>query len=475
MGLQLVTVTVDIYNFPVLDQIHRSDVSQLTIGDLHGNAIKLLYFLLKQGVVNNITEKDYIELVGIYRKDIFSIEKKDLALFNKIIDKLKCKKIGVLRLLGDEFAGDRGSNDYFTLKILEKLHEQSVQVEILLSNHGIEFIEGYEKKKFLPSEIPYRAPYFQSVSMLNLEILIQKGFVSRKEVISIYNKAYKPSLRVISYSLTEGVNPGITLYSHAPIGLDTIKNFARKFKIIFKSKTAPQLAATIEKINAKFQTFVISNTIHKLFKWNRNGDPFECLTWNREYENLNRPAEITGFSLCFVHGHDSNEHSENNIFNLDNFLGKGEQENKGEYTILFSHEVPLSELLHKLNSRKSIVWKDLDRKELNFCTRKPNPFTLFANKQPLPILLQTKALTFDRRNALSNKVIKRPGFDYTAADSVFISIFFGFLIWQWINLLGKFIRHLENRVSNLLSESSDTNKAIVVDTDTHTAFRQAKP
>ncbi len=136
MSLQLLKIHVDIYNFPVVDQVHRSDTStQLTIGDLHGNAIKLLYFLLKQGVVNNITEKDYIELVSIYR-----------------------------------------------------------------------------------------------------------------------------------------------------------------------------------------------------------------------YENLNRPGEIS-----FVHGHDSNERSENNIFNLDNFLGKGEQENKDEYAILFSHEVVLSELLHKLNHQKNIV------------------------------------------------------------------------------------------------------------------------
>jgi len=39
--------------------------------------------------------------------------------------------------------------------------------------------------------------------------------------------------------------------------------------------------------------------------------------------------------LYFVHGHDSTDLTQGNIFDLDNFLGKGPGLNQGEYTALY--------------------------------------------------------------------------------------------------------------------------------------------
>lgn len=438
MNSILIRENVDIYIFPRINKIHRNNAfTQLTIGDLHANAIKLLFFLLKQGVITHITEKDYINLVNIYRKNVYDLKKRDLVLFDKIIGKIKCNKIGKLRLLGDESA-DRGSNDYFIFKILEALHKQAVPVEILLSNHGIEFIEGYETRRYMPSRIPSRPPYFQSISMVNLEILIQKGLIVREEILNIYTKVYKTSLKAMSYGLTEDIKSEITLYSHAPIGLGTVKNLANLFKISFKSRTARQLAETIDKINSKFQESVMANTVHKLFKWGMHDDPFLCLTWNRDYDFLERPLKKEDFALNYVHGHDSNEPSQGNIVNLDNDLGKGEQANKDEYTALYSHEIQLADLTELIPSPKINYLNKV--KEIGYC-RKP-PFLLFTNKASI-------ANRDERAVEARDALLKREYFNDSIASSLLIGLFLGVLLWRCIALLGKLLKNLENRGEDL--------------------------
>lgn len=84
-------------------------------------------------------------MVKIYQTPLENIDKECLIQFNTILDRIVFEKGRMIRLLGDELA-DRGANDYFTLKLLEKLQLNKVPVEILLSNHSVEFIESYEKK-----------------------------------------------------------------------------------------------------------------------------------------------------------------------------------------------------------------------------------------------------------------------------------------------------------------------------------------
>ena len=47
--MPLIVSDADLYKEPGSDHNHPCDPSnQLTIGDLHGNALKLIYFLLRQ-------------------------------------------------------------------------------------------------------------------------------------------------------------------------------------------------------------------------------------------------------------------------------------------------------------------------------------------------------------------------------------------------------------------------------------------
>lgn len=76
---------VDLFKYPEnISTLKEGD--ELTIGDLHGNSIKFLFFLIKQGVLTlNHGEQDYNELVHIYNdtkktEDEISINLKTLQL-----------------------------------------------------------------------------------------------------------------------------------------------------------------------------------------------------------------------------------------------------------------------------------------------------------------------------------------------------------------------------------------------------------
>lgn len=342
MPHELILETVDIFKRPVLDMTHQAQAgTQITIGDLHGNAMKLMFMLVKHGILENINDDQYNRLVEIYKTPILKLTKALLDEFNDILSTITFNNHSLVRLIGDELA-DRGNNDYFTLKILEKLHQHHVPVEILVSNHGIEFIEASEKQD------NFHAPMLQSnhaQSMENLQILVEKSMVTRAEILEITNECYKPTLKAISYSFSEDQNE-ITIYSHAGIGLNTIQNLAKKLKVKYQDSNAIELAQTIDKINAKFQKHVQEKTLNRLYTreqiaaaywgYTEANAPLVFLMWNRSYESIDRPDDYQGYKINFAHGHDDRDETKENIYNLDNHLGKMQNMNEGFYSVLYS-------------------------------------------------------------------------------------------------------------------------------------------
>lgn len=185
MSLTKIEENVDIYQLPEVGNNHKAiNGSAITIGDLHGNAMKLLFMLFKHGVATNLINDDYQELVAIYNTPVEDLNKDKIDKFNLLLDKIQFNNAGKIRLIGDELA-DRGCNDYFTLRVIQKLNENKVPVEIILSNHSIEFIEAYEKQD------DFHAPmlrYGHADSMERLQALIDKKVISRNEVLDIANK-----------------------------------------------------------------------------------------------------------------------------------------------------------------------------------------------------------------------------------------------------------------------------------------------
>ena len=131
--------------------------------------------------------------------------------------------------------------------------------------------------------------------------------------------------------------------------MNTIQSLAQKLKVEYKDATASELAQTIDSINVQFQKHVQSNTVNTLYTRAKmyegyigycdlSDAPLEFIMWNRLYHHIDRPAAYSGYNVNFVHGHDSEDQTQDNIYNLDNALGKMEYRNQGAYTVLYSRE-----------------------------------------------------------------------------------------------------------------------------------------
>lgn len=354
---------VDIYQKPTINKIQYQQVS---IGDLHGNAMKFIFFLIKEGIFD-LHQKDYLALASIYQQDFNLLDDEEvkgyLHQFNHLVDKLVLKRKALVRLIGDELA-DRGQNDYFILKILQKLKQQDVPVDILMSNHSIEYIEATERLEERSGKFDTTIldkPFFQghASSLHNLENLRQRGLISTKEVLEITSTSYKPNIKAVSYSLSEDQQE-ITLYSHAGIDIHVIALLAEKFNVDFKDDTAVQLAQTIDQINLHISTHIDKGNLHSLYTAEMQEAGYrgfvplskesvlEYIMWNRHYHDLKRAPVHKGYNVNYVHGHDSGESCHENIYNLDSPLGKTVNRgfNKGSYLALGSND---HDLIHDLN------------------------------------------------------------------------------------------------------------------------------
>jgi hypothetical protein len=348
MTNQIITEEVNIDVRPDAMEMADIAVTNVTIGDLHSNAIKLLFFLVRQGIVE-ISVEDYARLVKIYKTPPFLLTIELLDEFKLLIQGMNVLNRDILvRLIGDELA-DRGANDYYVLEILNKLMGEKVGVEILLSNHGAEFVESYERfaEKKNQFKVPHIGGFGSSLKALNN--LVQWGFLDSQYIFNLIERCYKPTLQLLGYSLDSNTN-GITLYSHAGIGLESIHRLAQKFDVPYNDGTSAEIAATIEAINKAFQISVQENKVHTLYTdrniYNgftgmmalREDNALEFIVWNRNYSQLERPANHNGYSINFVHGHDSGEPSRDNLVNLDDILGKAPHPHIGIYTVLVSDE-----------------------------------------------------------------------------------------------------------------------------------------
>lgn len=378
----------------------HADTTDLSIGDLHSNPIKLLFFLVHNGICS-LSAEHYARLVVIYKTPDLTHEL--LAEFNALVAGMAIINHSTLiRLIGDELA-DRGNNDYFMLKILQKLVQGGAKIEVLLSNHGAEFIEAYERyhERGCVFQITRLDPLRHAPSLMSLAHLIDQQLVSPNEVLDIVERVYKPSLKVISYSLAP-LGDGITIYSHAGIGLQSIRALAQLFDVEYNEATSLELATTIELINRQFSHVVLHNNVHALYSSAemRQGyqgtiqfsmdNALEFIMWNRAYNSLERPETIHGYPIDFVHGHDK-ERSHNHIYGLDSNIGKSPYQHTDEYICLASDEIQrpcysseekLSQLLIMLSIK------------IHHPTASDQPKTLEAAFHLLRTLLVTKEMYY---------------------------------------------------------------------------------
>ncbi len=352
---------------------------QLTLGDLHGNTMKLIYFLIREGVMKLSEPGDYEELYGIYQKSgliinlnksktIVGVDILGIRQFDKIIkNAVFSQRTTLIRLIGDELA-DRGHNDFFTFLVLDRMQKEKVNFEIILSNHGLEFIRFYEtilsKRKNVKEFNFNLSSENHGRSLQNLiHVLSFEPEIYLKKTMDIIATAYLPHLKLISYSNNR--QGQISFYSHAPVGLEAIVALASSETMGFEGPpdwivSRHGLIESINKINEKFMSIRSSGLISSVInletlnqvraeKVTPNDSvsgadsasfaPMTYIAWNRDYTLVVRPPQLLdGTEMKYVHGHDSTKEYENYFINLDNTLGKGDHfyDYKGEYTYYHS-------------------------------------------------------------------------------------------------------------------------------------------
>ena len=330
----IVQKMVNIYEKPSRETQLLVGTTQITIGDMHANAMKFIYFLVRNGIAD-ISQDDYKVLAQIYGKGTENLTATDLEIFNTIINELHINThdIKEILLIGDEL-GDRGENDWFILKIIDKLRQEypALKTNILFSNHGLEYIVACEKMGR-----PLAATYAvgaQSQSLSNLQKLIDKRLISRDEVEQINVRSYYPSLKLVSYAV-EGDK--ITIFTHAPSDIRQLAKLAQKLNVSFDDTTIDKLATSIDRLNVAFSKHVHNKTIATLVPPPEglsdqmvNQFPLMSISWNRDITSrfLDRSVKYKGYQVHYVHGHDSTLTPDHNVTNLDNTLGKGSKNSR---------------------------------------------------------------------------------------------------------------------------------------------------
>jgi hypothetical protein len=175
----------------------------------------------------------------------------------------------------------------------------------------------------------------QKCSLFGLKLLLDDGLVSRDDITSLVNKAWKPALKILDYTLNEY---GICLFTHAPVKFDIIQKIASHLGVIYNDASKETLGITINNINAKFRQILNANTAHTWLDTNHidrvdqmtdteiSKAPLVYMLWNRWNASLDtadaRPAFINNYQVSYVHGHDPYQSPFAQIINLDTPCGK---------------------------------------------------------------------------------------------------------------------------------------------------------
>jgi hypothetical protein len=336
---------IDIYTYPLHKHPSTPTVDDvLTLGDLHGNAVKLLYFLIYMNVVD-MDDDQYGLFVYLYNLPVHDLGRGHIVAFNTCINDIRIINPTAIRLIGDVLA-DRGSNDYFTLKLLDLLCNKHISIEILLSNHDIEFICAYDSSA--PKNIPIPpffmmpdkqlkriengkpimedcTPYVRSLANFDLLLNSPNNLITHDELVALStstNCHYRKLLTLIAYHVDSETNT-LSIFTHAPNELSLIRKLADFFHLTYKDNTLFDLTNTIDNINRCFKKYADANTIIELF--GIESHPLYLLIGNREYDEDNMVFEQNGYRLKYCHGHHGQGRTpaalRAHVTNLDNYLG----------------------------------------------------------------------------------------------------------------------------------------------------------
>lgn len=389
----------NLYEYPKKHALEKLTPDRvLTVGDMHGNALKLIYILIRHQVLD-IDESQYKELIRIYdtpvpqraekksnidpefdlRLKMYANNMKQFAkIINDAFNKVDTKKVGRLRFLGD-LISERGRNDYFTFKMIEWFFIKNI-ARILWSNHDYDaLIHIYNlsnpDKKINPWFLEEHSHFKQS--LLNLIELIELKVVRLDWINHVIQNCYKPLLQLISYAREEGYHgkKHLTIYTHAPTKFTHSLQRAITHFMIKQNISEPSLSNIIHAIDAINRKLVESKELTNP-QFRPAIEPFindrlaALVSENSDELKTMFPSIISDYFTTFIAGHDfplknyktidssivsTNDEFEEkirfrddleNTCSLDNFFGKNlEHSKKGVYFSRLSNEPPSLQLM----------------------------------------------------------------------------------------------------------------------------------
>lgn len=308
----------NISEHPLVEPGHHP--AEITLGDMHGNVLRLIYSLIAEGAITLETPEDYESLFAIYMDPMWDepVEKWSdhveylLAEFQRITSKIKVNPpFSFLRLIGDEVS-DRGTSDLLTLSFLDTLEEKmkrsdpQAKIQALLSNHSADFIHCQRPKEYGPyapkvkDEGNARRSYYNYVKAIEYFKNKDSNFIKDKVIKPYINHLNRIDL--FSYKIDEANNT-FYLFTHAPVGRETIIGLAKLYEVPFQDKTMQQLGATMDAINKKFRERPFDFIEHPMI---------QRLIWRRGYEDdepefdlPDVPDETCSYGFVGIHGHES--------------------------------------------------------------------------------------------------------------------------------------------------------------------------
>ena len=281
-----------------------------TIGDLHGNTMKLLWDLIYSGIVSDIDRTDYQNIYEIYKavsyKNLQKLSEQQadyiLSQFSVIINKITLStQPALLRFIGDVLC-DRDSNDTLTLLLLDKLDQLGLPIRILLSNHDMAFFQ--ENSWINKSE--------QGASQLAMLLLLNSRPHLEITVNRILKKYSSHWLYLVDCELND--NKTVNIYTHTLVTQDTLRELADLHNTIWQSNNAFLLFDSCQSLNSAFKNEIKnSGSLTKYFSKKFGGktpemivqSPLYQLTWNRDIQET-QLTETNFPALCYyIYGHNS--------------------------------------------------------------------------------------------------------------------------------------------------------------------------
>jgi len=205
---------------------------QFAIGNLYGNPLKFLHFLVREHILE-VSKEQYEAAVEIYQKPTLTAE--DLQKYNGIIMGAKLSKEATKNKIAICLAGgvmtSQDKNNLLTLRILQKLSTDGIHIDILASDNGNAFLSA-DKAKL---------------------------------IADLSHRYYQPKLKLLSYNLANDKS-SITLLMTEAVELKHLKSLAYALKLKYEVETPVKLAQLIDDVNALYAKYVIKGQSNDFFE-----------------------------------------------------------------------------------------------------------------------------------------------------------------------------------------------------------------